>query len=123
MGIRRHLIHNATVKDITNISWKKDSIIIDLQSQERMIMGVEITGDLVVSTLLVVKAVHEDAGQYSCTSHVFGDKDFPRARVQVHVIQGDHLAVQGGSVVYKSSFIRFPDLFLLGLALYYLHLK
>ena len=51
-------------------------------------MGVEITGDLVVSTLLVVQAVLEDAGQYSCTSHVFGNKDFPRARVGVHVILG-----------------------------------
>ena len=34
--IHRNLIHNATVKDITNVSWKKDGLLIDLQSQERM---------------------------------------------------------------------------------------
>ena len=34
--IRRHLIKNATVQDITNVSWKKNGVIIDLQTQERI---------------------------------------------------------------------------------------
>ena len=52
-------------------------------------MGLEIREDMVVSTMLVSQAVQEDAGQYSCTSKVFRDRDFPRARVQVHVTQGE----------------------------------
>ena len=34
--IRRHLIQNATIQDITNISWKKSKVLIDLQKQERI---------------------------------------------------------------------------------------
>ena len=34
--IRRHLIMNATVQDITNVSWKKNGVMIDLQTQERI---------------------------------------------------------------------------------------
>ena len=34
--IRRYLIKNATVQDITNVSWKKNGVIIDLQTQERI---------------------------------------------------------------------------------------
>ena len=34
--IRRHLIKNATVQDITNVSWKKDGVLINLQAQERI---------------------------------------------------------------------------------------
>ena len=37
--IRRYLISNATVKDTTNVSWKKDGILIDLQSMERIRQG------------------------------------------------------------------------------------
>ena len=37
--IRRLLIRNATVHDITNVSWKKDGIIINLQAQERLRQG------------------------------------------------------------------------------------
>ena len=32
--IRRYLIKNATIQDITNVSWKKDKVLIDLQKQE-----------------------------------------------------------------------------------------
>jgi len=96
--IRRYLIKNATVQDITNVSWKKDGLLIDLQTQERISMGVEVSGDLVTSTLLVNHAVLEDAGPYSCTLPVFNNKDFPRARATVHVIYGDRLAVHGGAV-------------------------
>ena len=52
-------------------------------------MGVEVSADLVVSTLLVSAAVHEDAGLYSCTLPVFSNKDLPRASVVVHVILGE----------------------------------
>jgi len=96
--IRRHLIKNATVQDITNVSWKKDGVIIDLQTQERISMGVEVSGNLVTSTLLVSHAVLGDAGPYSCTLPVFSNKDFPRAQAIVHVIYGDHLAVQRNGV-------------------------
>ena len=34
--IRRHLIKNATVNDITNVPWKKNKVLIDLQIQERI---------------------------------------------------------------------------------------
>ena len=34
--IRRYLIKNATIQDITNVSWKKDEVLIDLQKQERI---------------------------------------------------------------------------------------
>ena len=34
--IRRHLIHNATLNDLTNVSWKKDGVLIDLQLQQRI---------------------------------------------------------------------------------------
>jgi len=96
--IRRHLIKNATVQDITNVSWKKDGILIDLQTQERISMGVEVSGFLVTSTLLVSHAVLGDAGPYSCTLPVFSNRDFPRAQANVHVIYGDHAAVQGGAL-------------------------
>jgi len=98
--IRRYLIKNATVQDITNVSWKKDGVLIDLQTQERISMGVEVSGDLVTSTLLVNHAVLEDAGPYSCTLPVFNNKDFPRARATVHVIYGDRLAVHGSAVIF-----------------------
>ena len=32
--VRRHLIKNATIQDITNISWKKNKVLIDLQKKE-----------------------------------------------------------------------------------------
>jgi len=96
--IRRHLIKNATVQDITNVSWKKAGVLIDLQTQERISMGVEVSGFLVSSTLLVSHAVLSDAGQYSCTLPLFSNKEFPRAQAYVHVIYGDHAAVQGGAL-------------------------
>ena len=34
--IRRHLIQNATVNDLMNVSWKKDGEHIDLQTEERI---------------------------------------------------------------------------------------
>ena len=34
--IRRHLIMNATVNEITNVTWKKNKVPIDLQMQERI---------------------------------------------------------------------------------------
>ena len=34
--IRRHLLHNATVNDLMNVSWKKDGELIDLQTEERI---------------------------------------------------------------------------------------
>ena len=51
-------------------------------------MGVEVSGDLVTSSLLVNNAVVGDAGSYSCTLPVFGNMDFPRARANVHLIYG-----------------------------------
>lgn len=51
-------------------------------------MGVEVSGALVTSILLVNNAVVEDAGSYSCTLPVFGNIDFPRARANVHLIYG-----------------------------------
>ena len=103
--IRRHLIKNTSIHDITNVSWKKNKVLIDLQEQER-IRKVEIifqTFDLnfqhcstrvavssheVKSTLLISDAVLEDACIYSCTLPVLENKDFPRARVMVHIIYG-----------------------------------
>ena len=103
--IRRYLIKNATIQDITNVSWKKDKVLIDLQKQERIrkveifsqafepnfpccSMGVKVSGLQVTSTLLISDAVLKDAGLYSCTLPILGNKDFPRARVMVHIIHG-----------------------------------
>ena len=52
-------------------------------------MGVEVSGELVTSILVVNNAVVGDAGSYSCTLPVFGNKDFPRARANVHLIYGE----------------------------------
>lgn len=51
-------------------------------------MGVEVSGDLVTSILIVNNAGDSDAGSYSCTLPVFGNMDFPRARANVHLIYG-----------------------------------
>ena len=51
-------------------------------------MGVEVSGDLVTSILIVNNAGGSDAGSYSCTLPVFGNMDFPRARANVHLIYG-----------------------------------
>ena len=51
-------------------------------------MGVEVSGDLVTSILIVNNAADGDAGSYSCTLPVFGNADFPRARANVHLIYG-----------------------------------
>ena len=51
-------------------------------------MGVEVSGDLVTSTLLVNNAVVEDAGSYSCTLPVFDNISFPRGKANVHLIYG-----------------------------------
>ena len=51
-------------------------------------MGVSVSGSLVTSTLLISGGVPSDAGPYSCTSTVYNNKDFPRAVVMVHLIQG-----------------------------------
>ena len=56
-------------------------------------MGVEVSGDLVTSTLVVSNAVLEDAGPYSCTLPVFSNKEFARAQANVHVIYGESEAV------------------------------
>jgi hypothetical protein len=103
--IRRHLIKNATVSEITNVTWKKNKVILDLQIQERIrkvknkdksiwlnnhyfSLGVSVSGQLVTSTLLISDAGIGDAGPYSCTLPVFRNKDFPRASACVHVIYG-----------------------------------
>ena len=52
-------------------------------------MGVEVSGSLVTSNLLISDAVVQDAGHYSCTLQVYNYSDFPRARVRVHVIHGE----------------------------------
>ena len=82
--IRRHLIKNAKVNEITNVTWKKNKDIIDLQMQERIrkvknghksaqlnvlyfSIGVSVSGHLVKSTLLISDAKMGDAGPYSCT--------------------------------------------------------
>ena len=52
-------------------------------------MGVEVSGELVTSILVLTNAVVGDAGSYSCTLPVFGNKDFPRARANVHLIYGE----------------------------------
>lgn len=93
--IRRNLVKNATVQQITNVSWKKDGELLNLQTEERISMGVEVSGDLVTSILIVNNAADGDAGSYSCTLPVFGNADFPRARANVHLIYGDRLAVYG----------------------------
>merc|ERR1712083_595387 len=54
-------------------------------------------GERLVSTLLINNAVEADAGLYSCSLGVFSHRLFPKARANVHVIQGDRLAVQGGA--------------------------
>ena len=36
---RRNLVRNATVQQITNVAWKKDGQLIDLQTQERIRWG------------------------------------------------------------------------------------
>ena len=64
-------------------------------------MGVEVSGDLVTSSLLVNNAVVGDAGSYSCTLPVFGNMDFPRARANVHLIYGDRLAVHGSALTQR----------------------
>ena len=51
-------------------------------------MGVEVSGDLVTSILVVNNAGDGDAGSYSCTLPVFGNIDFPRAKANVHLIYG-----------------------------------
>ena len=101
--IQRHLVKNATINDIINVSWNKNKVLIDLQEQGRIrkvqpfsqtfesnflnySTGVSVYGHQVTSTLLISDAVLEDAGPYSCTLPVFGYKDFPRARVIVHII-------------------------------------
>ena len=104
--IRHRLIKNDTVNAITNVTWKKNGVIIDLPLQDRIrkvinivhiiilgnylyfSMGVSVSGHLVTSTLLISKAGLQDAGPYSCTMPVYSNKDFPRARAYVHVIYG-----------------------------------
>ena len=102
--IRHRLIKNATVNYITNVTWKKNGVIIDLPLQDRIrkvinsvhiiilgdyfSMGVSVSANLVTCTLLISKAGRQDAGPYSCTMPVYSNKDFPRARVYVHVIYG-----------------------------------
>ena len=104
--IRHRLIKNATVNYITNVTWKKNGVIIELPLQDRIrkvinsvhiiilgnylyfSMGVSVSGHLVTSTLLISKAGLQDAGPYSCTMPVYSNKDFPRARAYVHVIYG-----------------------------------
>ena len=71
-------------------------------------MGVEVSGDLVTSTLLVNNAVLEDAGPYSCTLPVFNNKDFPRARATVHVIHGETCLLMYQLYVTPSQSFRGP---------------
>jgi len=95
--VRRALIKNATVQDITHVTWRKGGEVLDLHSEERVSMGVQVEGERLVSTLLINNAVEADAGLYSCSLGVFSHRLFPKARANVHVIQGDRLAVQGGA--------------------------
>ena len=39
--IRRYLIKNVTVQEITNVAWKKNEELIDLQSEERIRLVVQ----------------------------------------------------------------------------------
>jgi len=95
--VRRALIRNATVQDITHVTWRKGGEVLDLHSEERVSMGVQVEGERLISTLLVNNAVEEDAGLYSCSLGVFSHRLFPKARANVHVILGDRLAVQGAA--------------------------
>jgi hypothetical protein len=49
--IRRKLIRNATVQEITNVTWKKGGLPLDLHSEERVSMGVQVEGDTIHYTL------------------------------------------------------------------------
>ena len=62
--------------------------IILLLHQSLFSMGVEVSGDLVTSVLMVNNAGDGDEGSYSCTLPVFGNIDFPRAKANVHLIYG-----------------------------------
>ena len=59
-----------------------------LLNQSLFSMGVEVSGDLVTSVLMVNNAGDGDEGSYSCTLPVFGNIDFPRAKANVHLIYG-----------------------------------
>ena len=61
-------------------------------------MGVSVSGALVTSNLLISDGVPSDAGPYSCTSLVYNNKDFPRAVVRVHLIQGQEHFL--GNILY-----------------------
>ena len=65
-------------------------------------MGVSVSGSLVTSNLLITGGVPSDAGPYSCTSTVYNNKDFPRAVVMVHLIQGKDKRQQ---ILFVFSFI------------------
>jgi hypothetical protein len=99
--IRCHLIKNATIQDITNVSWKRNKVLFDLHEQERIrkvkknpkhickIILIAAWECLCPATnLLIPNAVLEDAGLYSCTLPALEYKDFPRAWVMVHIIYG-----------------------------------
>ena len=64
-----------------------------------------VSGQEVTSTLLISAAVLEDAGPYSCTLPVLGNKDFPRARVMVHVIYGKD-SYQSFVLVFYSKYVQ-----------------
>lgn len=90
--------------------WLKDNYPLDLYHRSTVSIGTQVEAEHVLNRLWIGKAQRGDSGNYSCTIPEHDPEDFPRAKVRVHVMDGDfHAAVYGKATtqwkVFKSIII------------------
>ena len=61
-------------------------------------IGTQVEAEHVLNRLWIGEAAKSDSGNYSCTIPGHQDEDFPRARVRVHVMDGN--SIEFGSLAH-----------------------
>jgi len=80
----------------TKTLWLKDQQLLDLNHRPTINIGTQVEAEHVLNRLWIGQAEKSDSGNYSCTIPGYEKTNFPRARVRVHVMDGDfHAAVYG----------------------------
>jgi len=80
----------------TKTIWLKDDQPLDLFHRATVSIGTQVEAEHVLNRLWIGEAQRTDSGNYSCTIPEHSPEEFPRARVRVHVMDGDfHAAVYG----------------------------
>ncbi|XP_071743348.1 zwei Ig domain protein zig-8 isoform X2 [Lepeophtheirus salmonis] len=72
----------------TDVMWMKENTLLDLYSKPSISIGMQVEAEHVLSRLWIREASLSDSGNYSCIIQRKENIQFPRAKVNVHVVEG-----------------------------------